>query len=124
MGATAYRYLRNRKGAGLFVLAFALLAVGRSASFGQWSIHLLEAGCVLALVIFLIRTCGLDLVGFGVAIFWLQVLTVSLPLVSQSTEALRWNGIGALVVSVAVGFLVLAGSRTIGAGRSERSLEA
>jgi len=105
--AAAWRYLRNRTGCGILAATVALVALSRSANFWQWSFHVVELVVLAGVLILLIRTCGVDLAGFAVAVFWLQAGAGSVALIEQPAAMLKWNGIVALLVTVIAGLLVL-----------------
>ena len=105
--AAAWRYLRNRTGCGILAATVALVALSRSANFWQWSFHVVELVVLAGVLILLIRTCGVDLAGFAVAVFWLQAGAGSVALIEQPAAMLKWNGIVALLVAVIAGLLVL-----------------
>ena len=104
----AWRFLRNRYGVVLMVALVALLAFSRSAGLWQWLFHVAEAGLALALLVFLVKTCGLDVAGLGVALFWAGGVTRSLPLLRQPDAALLANGAAALVCAALAGAAFLA----------------
>jgi len=65
--AAAVRYLRRRSGYTLIAVLVALVALSRSTNLWQWLFYSVEGAVLIGLVVFLIRTCGVDLAGFGVA---------------------------------------------------------
>jgi hypothetical protein len=101
--AAVYRYLFDRRGGVLLLAILMLVALSRSSSVWQWGFHLAEAVLVAVLIVFLVRTCGLDLAGFAVAVFWLETLGLGAELLSQPAAAFRVQGGVAVVLSLLLG---------------------
>ncbi|MCP5115409.1 MAG: hypothetical protein GY953_31665 [bacterium] len=101
------RYLRSRTGyivaAGLLVL----VAVARATSVPLWAYQMVAGIVIVALVWFLVRSCGVDLVGFGVALFWLEAVGRGWTLVEQPALSLRVNGVVALVTAAVIGVALI-----------------
>jgi hypothetical protein len=97
----------NRTGATLLTVVLALVALSRSASSAQWSFHIAEFAVLLFLAVFLLRTCGIDLAGFTVAVFWLMAIGLGSQLAAQPEQYLRWNGLAALVAAAMAGVAFL-----------------
>ncbi len=111
-GAVA-RYLWSRSGAAVVAAGLALVALSRSTNAWQWLFHFAAGAALAAFVWFLLRTCGVDLVSFGVAGFCLQAAARAAGLILQPAPSLRANGLAALAFSVALGFAFLAGFRRV-----------
>ena len=101
--SAASRYLKSRKDFMLIAVIVALVAVGQSTNIMQWVFYFFEGAVVIGLVLFLIRTCGFDLISFSVALFWLLAARSGLNLAAQTASALKWNGIFALVAAGIIG---------------------
>jgi hypothetical protein len=110
LGSAAVRYAQGRKGALLIASGAMLAALGRSTNVAQFAFSLLAIAVAVWLLVFLVRTGGLDLISFGVALFWIEAVRLGGTLAIQSAAQLRWNGISALVVCFGVGWFVLARS--------------
>jgi len=105
--AAAVRYLRRRSGYTLIAVLVALVALSRSTNLWQWLFYSVEGAVLIGLVVFLIRTCGVDLAGFGVAIFWLGIAGGAVRLIQQPAPLLQWSGVAALVGGLLLGGLFL-----------------
>jgi hypothetical protein len=105
--SAAARFLRPSGRLVAALLAAAAFAAGRALTVPQFlcyfAIALLGAGLLLAIV----RTCGIDLRTFAVALFWLLVTGPAWTLVEQPEPGLRWNGIALAVCAAAAGVLML-----------------
>ncbi len=111
-GAAAYRYLFNRAGVVLFAGLASLFAFAGASNFLQWLFTMAEASVLLGLIVFLIRTCGLDLAGFAVALFWITGGAAGIRLLSQPAADLRWNGAAVVALIAVAGLGALMWSRT------------
>ncbi|MCW5981911.1 MAG: CPBP family intramembrane metalloprotease [Bryobacteraceae bacterium] len=105
--SAAVRYARNRAGVSVIASCVVLLALAQSTTALQFGFHLIEGAFVIGLVFFLIRTSGVDLAAFGVALFWIETVALAGVMAAQPAAQLRWNGIAALLGSFAIGFIVL-----------------
>jgi len=55
----------------------------------------------------LVRTRGADLIGFGVAVFWMDAASRAATLIEQPSPWFRWNGAAAALVAALIGVLAI-----------------
>jgi membrane protease YdiL (CAAX protease family) len=113
LAGAVVRYLWSRPGAAIVAAAAAVAALSRSTNVWQWLFHLAAGAALAALVWLLVRTCGADLVSFGVAGVWLEAAGRATELILQPAPSLRANGLAALVLAGALGLAVLSGFRRL-----------
>lgn len=90
----------------LALLAFAF-AVSRSQTIPQGVFSAAAVVAAAGIVALLARTCAMDLISFGVALFWLEAMSRSAGLIAQPAALLRWTGVVAAAVALAAGALVI-----------------
>ena len=61
----------------------------------------------MALFYALVRTRGADLIGFGVAVFWMDAASRAATLIEQPAPWFRWNGAGAALAAAIIGVLAI-----------------
>lgn len=108
LASAVARYLWSRSGMAIVAAAIALVALSRSTNLWQWLFHLAAGAALAGLVWLLVRTCGADLVSFGVAGFWLQAAGLAVELILQPAVPLRASGIAALTIVAPLGLALLA----------------
>jgi hypothetical protein len=89
----------------LAALAAGVYAAGRAQTVPQFAFLFAAAALAAAVVVFLVKTCGADLVTFGVALFWLMVAGPAITLIQQPAPLLRWNGVACVLVALCTGAL-------------------
>ncbi len=106
-------YLRFRTGLAVAGVVLALVALSRSTNAWQWLFHFAAGAVLIGIVWLVIRTSSVDLVSFGVALFWIEAARRALPLATQPAADLRMNGVAALAAAFAGGaaFLLLLARR-------------
>jgi len=112
--SAAARFLRpsGRLVAGL--LAAAAFAAGRASTTPQFFCYLAIAALGAGLILAIVRTCGIDLRTFAVALFWLLVAGPAWTLIEQPEPGLRWNGIALAVCAAAAGVALLRSEKSRG----------
>ena len=98
--SAAYRYLMNRNGLAALALILAAVAFSRGTNLEQWVFYFAYAVVLSALIVFLLRTCGLDLISFATVLFCLEAAPAGLRLAGQPAADLHWNGIAVLGVAL------------------------
>ena len=89
----------------LAALAAGVYATGRAQNAPQFAFLFAAAALAAAVVVFLVKTCGVDLITFGVALFWLMVVGPAITLIQQPAPLLRWNGVACVLVALCAGAL-------------------
>ncbi len=89
----------------LVTIAMLVIAIALSQSLTalQFAAHALTAIIWFGVVMLIVGTCSADLIGLGVALFWLVALEDAFDLIQQPAPILRWNGVAAAIVAVAFG---------------------
>ena len=113
LAAAFYHYLWNRLGLAVGAGLTIILALGESTGVLLSIIQLVSYLLLAGLIILLVRTCGLDLVGFAVAIFWLVTADSALSLMEQPAADLWRSGALAVAIALVAGLIVLTGCRRI-----------
>jgi len=101
--SAAQRYLSFKKRCILVAVVALLYAASHSQNAGQFGYGVLVALLWIGLLVMVTKTCGADLVTFGVALFWLGTAGPAATLIGQPADWLRWNGIAAAAAAVALG---------------------
>jgi hypothetical protein len=96
------------------LLAAAAFASGRASTIPQLLCYFAIAVFGAALVLAVVRICGIDLRTFAVALFWLLVTGPAWTLIEQPEPGLRWNGIALAVCAAAAGVLLLRSEKSRG----------
>ncbi len=91
-------------GAAIVVVAIAL---SRSLTITQFVVHVMVLVAWMAVVLLIVRTCSSDLIGLGVAVFWLMSLSGSYELIAQPSSLLRWSGLVSALVAIIIGLLAM-----------------
>ena len=86
-------------------LAAGVYAIGRAQNVPQFAFLFAAAAVAAAVVVFLVKTCGADLITFGVALFWLMVAGPAITLIQQPAPLLRASGVVCLLVALGAGAL-------------------
>jgi CAAX prenyl protease-like protein len=105
--AAFHHYLWNRAGVAVAAGLMVLAALGQSAGILQFGAQLMAYLLLAGLVYLLVNTCGLDLVGFAVALFWLEAAESASTLIEQPSADLRWNGVLAAGIALVLGIAIL-----------------
>jgi membrane protease YdiL (CAAX protease family) len=103
----ALRYLRppwQVAAAALFAGGFA---AGRAQTLALGLFYFFAFLAGAAILRFLAAACAADLIGFGVALFWLNTIELGSRLLAQQEPVHRMNAYGALLVAAAVGLAVI-----------------
>jgi len=108
VGFFAVRYLRPWFRWLFLAGASAFWAASESQTGLQAATYMLAAGLAMALIVIVYRTCGADFVGLAVTVFWASAAATSWTMLHQPASYLRWNGVAALIISLAVGLGLLA----------------
>lgn len=101
------RYLGSR---GLKV-ALAVVCLVAAASSARTNLQLvcftLLSAAALAALVIVLRTCGGDVIGYAVALFWAQAFSRASVLLAQPESALRLNGVAAILIAAAAGIWLI-----------------
>jgi hypothetical protein len=104
--SAAHRY-RSPRGRLLLVVAASLVFAASTAQHpAQFAWSLLESSVLCGLLITVVCTCAVDLVTFGIALFWVGCAGPATTLIRQPAPFLRWNGIVCAAVAVLLGILL------------------
>jgi len=82
-------------------------ALGRALTPAQFAIGVVVLAAWMALFYALVRTRGADLIGFGVAVFWMDAASRAATLIEQPSPWFRWNGAAAALVAALIGVLAI-----------------
>ncbi len=104
--SAAFGFLSRRTRLVLVGILLAALAAG-AASIGLAAFSLFTGLLWIAIVLFLLKTCGPAPLTFAVAFFWLTAASESGALISQPNVWYRVNGAAALAASAAIGVWLL-----------------
>jgi membrane protease YdiL (CAAX protease family) len=106
------RYMRPRRRLETAALLIGAVAISRSLTIVQFIAWAAAVAVWLALVILIVRTCSADLIGLGVAVFWLIGLPEAYRLIQQPSPFMRANGVAAALIAALAGIsLILAARR-------------
>lgn len=92
----------------IFAIVAVVASLGRALTPVQFIVGALTLAGWIALFHALANTRGADVVGFGVAVFWLEAVSRAVPMIGQSSPWFQWNGAAALIAAALVGVAVLA----------------
>ena len=115
VSATA-RFLGPRGRLVLALAAAGAAASGDALTATQFLFRFLTAMAAIGLILGAVRTCGLDLRTFAVALLWFLVTGPASALIAQPQPSLRWNGIALAAIAVVGGLFLLRPRGFRGAG--------
>jgi hypothetical protein len=107
----AMRYMSAQRRLVTASILVVAMALSRSLTIPEFAAHAVVVIVWIALVLLIVRTCSADLIGLGVAVFWLVALGGAYELIQQPNAVLRWNGIAAAMVALLIGVLVMRTAR-------------
>jgi hypothetical protein len=103
----ALRFFGPRQRWTLVGMAIALLSFARSMTALQFLVHAAAWGAVIATVALIVKTCADDLIGLGVAAFWIAGLPLAFAFSRQPSPWIRWNGVAAMAVLAGAGIAAI-----------------
>jgi hypothetical protein len=103
----AVRYMRMRRRWVAAGVSVAAVAIASSLTPVQFAAHAVTASLWLAVLVLIAMTCAADLIGLGVAFFWLAALGEALELLRQPSPFIRWNGALSALLAVLAGTVLL-----------------
>ncbi len=106
--SAAAKMLSPRLRAALLAAIIVVAALGRALTPAQFAVHALVIVGWILLLCALVKTRGADVVGFGVAVFWLETASRAIIMAEQPSAWFRVNGVAALVAAAAVGLAAIA----------------
>ena len=73
--------------------------MSQSLTVPQFAAQAAVAALWIGLAVLVAMTCSADLVGLGVAIFWLAALGRAVEQIRQPSPFLEWNGVAAALIA-------------------------
>lgn len=91
----------------VLVTIVVVAALGRALTPAQFGVGALVVAAWVALFYALLKTRGADVVGLGVAIFWLETASRTATMMAQPSPWFQWNGALAAAVAAIVGVVAI-----------------
>ena len=105
--SAAAKLLTPRLRLTIFATIVVVAALGRALTPAQFGVSALVLAGWMALFYALLKTRGADVVGWGVAIFWLETVSRTATMMVQPSPWFQWNGVVAMVVAAVVGVVAI-----------------
>ncbi len=105
------RYMRPPRRWMTAALAVTAVAISQSLTVPQFAAQAAVAAVWIGLAVLIAMTCSADLIGLGVAFFWLAALGRAVQLIRQPSPFLEWNGVAAALIACTAYAIVKFGNR-------------
>jgi membrane protease YdiL (CAAX protease family) len=105
--SAAARLVKPRMRLAILATVVIIAALGRALTPAQFAVGALVSVCWMALFYALLKTRGADVVGLGVAVFWLETASRAATMMAQPSFWFQWNGAAAALLAAIAGVLAI-----------------